>query len=267
MSDRIGGLHHITLCTGTAQGDVNFFVKTLGMNLVKRTLLYDGREPVYHLYFSDATGSPGNLTTCFPWRRTGRKARAGTGQIALTSYTVPTGSLEFWQEHLRRNQVNVVQQYERFGQKVLKMEHPDCPVLHFELVEDGTDKRNALLNYGYAVIRSAVARALVAAGLLPAFGVYHASVSNAFNLADDLVEPFRPFIDRLVWQMTDSGRDRNGETTVEQRRLLASAPTEDARMGKEKVNLLIASERAAESLVRAMEANSAALLMLPRLQA
>jgi hydroquinone 1,2-dioxygenase/2,6-dichloro-p-hydroquinone 1,2-dioxygenase/glyoxalase family protein len=141
MSDRIGGLHHITLCTGTAQGDVNFFVKVLGLNLVKRTLLYDGKEPVYHLYFGDATGTPGNLTTCFPWRRTGRKARAGTGQISLTSYTVPGGSLEFWDEHLRRNKVNVVQRYERFGQKVLKMEHPDCPVLHFELVEDSSDKR------------------------------------------------------------------------------------------------------------------------------
>lgn len=141
MADRILGLHHITLCTGTAQGDVNFFVKVLGMNLVKRTLLYDGKEPVYHLYFSDAQGTPGNITTSFPWRRTGRKARAGSGQIALTSYTVPANALEFWAEHLQRNHVNIVSRYERFGQKVLKMEHPDCPVLHFELVEDANDTR------------------------------------------------------------------------------------------------------------------------------
>jgi CRISP-associated protein Cas1 len=66
------------------------------------------------------------------------------------------------------------------------------PRLFIDFVrEDGTDKRNALLNYGYAVVRSAVARALVAAGLLPAFGVNHASMTNAFNLADDLVEPGR----------------------------------------------------------------------------
>ena len=69
MSDRIQGLHHITLCTGTAQGDVDFFVKTLGLRLMKRTLLYDGVEPIYHLYFGDEMGSPGNLTTTFPWRR------------------------------------------------------------------------------------------------------------------------------------------------------------------------------------------------------
>ena len=131
--------------------------------------------------------------------------------------------------------------------------------------EDGSDKRNALLNYGYAVVRSAVARALVAAGLLPAFGVNHASITNAFNLADDLVEPFRPFVDRLVWRLTDAGSTRTGETTVEERRSLASLPTEKTRFADETVTLLVATERAAESLVRAMEANSAALLLLPRL--
>lgn len=131
--------------------------------------------------------------------------------------------------------------------------------------EDANDKRNALLNYGYTVVRSAVARALVATGLLPAFGVNHASVSNAFNLADDLVEPFRPYVDRLVWRLTDLGRIRTGETTVDERRSLASLPVEETRFADETVTLLVATERAAESMVRAMEANSAALLLLPQL--
>jgi CRISPR-associated protein Cas1 len=132
--------------------------------------------------------------------------------------------------------------------------------------EDGNDKRNAMLNYGYAVVRSAVARALVAAGLLPAFGVNHASATNAFNLADDMVEPFRPFVDRLVWRMTDKGHDQTGDLTVDERRTLAAVPTERVRFGDESVSLLVASEQAAESLVRAMEANSAALLLLPQLR-
>jgi CRISPR-associated protein Cas1 len=132
--------------------------------------------------------------------------------------------------------------------------------------EDSSDKRNALLNYGYAVVRSAVARALVAVGLLPAFGVNHASVTNPFNLADDVVEPFRPFVDRLVWQMTDSGRTRDGETTLDERRELAAIPVKPVRLGEETVTLLVATERAAESLVRAMAGNSAALLQLPRLR-
>jgi len=131
--------------------------------------------------------------------------------------------------------------------------------------DDDTDKRNALLNYGYAVVRSAVARALVASGLLPALGVYHASVTNAFNLADDLVEPFRPFVDRMIWGMTDEGRTAEGGTTVEERRKLAAVLTEKALFGTETVSLLVATEGAADSLVRAMESNSAALLSLPRL--
>jgi len=131
--------------------------------------------------------------------------------------------------------------------------------------EDGTDKRNGLLNYGYAVVRSAVARALVAVGLLPAFGINHASISNAFNLADDLVEPFRPFVDRLVWKLTDRGTISSGDTSVQERRELASILTENGCVGDGIVSLLVATENAAASLVRAMEGNSAALLLLPRL--
>ena len=130
--------------------------------------------------------------------------------------------------------------------------------------DDANDKRNGLLNYGYAVIRSAVARGLVAFGLLPAFGVNHASVTNPFNLADDLVEPFRPFIDRMVWDLTEQGTVIAGETTVVERQALAACLLEKARVGSEMVSLLVATERAAESLARSIEANSAALLRLPK---
>jgi CRISPR-associated protein Cas1 len=131
--------------------------------------------------------------------------------------------------------------------------------------EDATDKRNALLNYGYAIVRSAVARALVAAGFIPAFGLNHASVTNAFNLADDMVEPFRPFVDRQVWVLTAQGTISQGETTVEERRTLASLLTTTATFGAETVSLLTATEQAAESLVRAMQTNSAAVLQVPRM--
>jgi catechol 2,3-dioxygenase-like lactoylglutathione lyase family enzyme len=140
MTDRIHGLHHITLCTSTAQGDANFFVKVLGMTLIKRTLLYDGMEPVYHLYFSDPLGASANVTTSFPWRRTGRKARPGTGQFSVTSYSVPKGSLAFWRDHLTEHKVPIRRRYERFGQAVLQFEHPECG-LAFEMVEDATDLR------------------------------------------------------------------------------------------------------------------------------
>lgn len=129
--------------------------------------------------------------------------------------------------------------------------------------EDDGDRRNKLLNYGYAVIRSGVARALVASGLIPSLGIMHASVTNAFNLADDMVEPFRPFVDMLVWRTIGNGRAGREDLSLEDRRTMAGALLANARMGAELVTLLVATERSATSLVRAMEGATTALLELP----
>lgn len=129
--------------------------------------------------------------------------------------------------------------------------------------DDGGDKRNKLLNYGYAVVRSGVARSLVAAGLLPAFGLKHASVTNAFNLADDIVEPFRPFVDTLAWRTADEGRPSRIDLTVEDRRAMAGVLLLEARNADETVTLLVAAEKAAESLVRAIESAAPDVLELP----
>lgn len=131
--------------------------------------------------------------------------------------------------------------------------------------EDGGDRRNKLLNYGYAIVRSGVARALVAAGLLPAFGLGHAGAGNAFNLADDVVEPFRPFIDALAWRTVGEGRPCRDDLSLDDRRAMAGALLVEARMGEEALTLLVAAERAAESLVRAIEARTAEALVLPAL--
>jgi CRISPR-associated protein Cas1 len=122
-----------------------------------------------------------------------------------------------------------------------------------------------MLNYGYAVIRSGVARAIVASGLIPAFGLKHASIANAFNLADDLVEPFRPFVDVLAWRAAGAGAPCRADLSVEDRRSMAGALLCDARLGGEAMTLLTATERAAESLVRAIEAATPAVLTLPAL--
>jgi CRISPR-associated protein Cas1 len=128
-----------------------------------------------------------------------------------------------------------------------------------------TDLRNKMLNYGYAVVRAAIARALVANGLLPCFGIHHESDANAFNLADDLFEPFRPLVDCKVAATFAEGRKASDELTVDDRRALAAILNADARLTDETVSVLIATERASESLVRAMEGGSPALLELPRL--
>jgi CRISP-associated protein Cas1 len=129
--------------------------------------------------------------------------------------------------------------------------------------DDGGDKRNKLLNYGYAVVRSGVARSLVAAGLLPAFGLKHASVTNAFNLADDIVEPFRPFVDLLAWRTGNEGRPSRDDLTIDDRRAMAGTLLTDAKMSCETVTLLVAAEKAAESLVRAIESAAPDALELP----
>jgi len=131
--------------------------------------------------------------------------------------------------------------------------------------ENEADLRNAMLNYGYAVIRAAVARGLVAAGLLPAFGIGHASQSNAYNLADDIVEPFRPFVDMQVYEMSRQDQAASSELSIEHRRRLAALPLQSAWVGAEEMTLLAAAERAGAILVRAMQGRSAALLELPTL--
>lgn len=133
--------------------------------------------------------------------------------------------------------------------------------------EDGGDRRNKLLNYGYAIIRSGIARSLVAAGLLPAFGLNHASVTNAFNLADDIVEPFRPFVDVLAWQSTSGGRPSRGDLSLDERRVMAGALLAEAEIADETTTLLVAAEKTAELLTRAIEGSSAEILELPRFAA
>lgn len=124
------------------------------------------------------------------------------------------------------------------------------------------DLRNKALNYAYAVLRGCVARALTAAGLLPAIGLHHDSMTNPFNLADDLIEPFRPFADLTVHdELSDCGPA--GELTREHRQTLAALPLRDVGIGTETLSALHASEAAARSLVRSFETNDIGELALP----
>ncbi len=131
---------------------------------------------------------------------------------------------------------------------------------------DDPDRRNALLNYGYAVLRAALARACVAHGLLPAFGLHHASKTNAFNLVDDLIEPFRPLVDALVFKHAAT-MPPGDDLTLDDRRAMAGALLGTLAMGRENVTALAASEMTAASLVRAMQLGDAAALLLPGLPA
>lgn len=125
------------------------------------------------------------------------------------------------------------------------------------------DRRNSALNYGYAVVRACLARSLSAAGLIPAFGLHHASVTNAFNLADDLIEPFRPFVDYMVLKLLGSEVSSEQELTKKDRQAMAQAPFEPVMLDRESISLLLATERAAQSLTFAMRESDPAKVLLP----
>ncbi len=132
--------------------------------------------------------------------------------------------------------------------------------------DDPNDRRNKMLNYGYAVMRAGVARALVASGFLPALGLKHDGAANAFNLADDFVEPFRPFVDLLAWRTSGGGAGKTGDLTLDDRRAMAGALLINGKVGGGEVSLLVAAEMAAASLIRALEYEKASLLELPELE-
>lgn len=77
----------------------------------------------------------------------------------------------------------------------------------FVRMREGSEPNN-LLNYGYTILRAAVARSLMGSGLLPAFGIFHRNRYNAFPLADDVMEPYRPYLDELVYRLYAAGRSQ-----------------------------------------------------------
>jgi CRISP-associated protein Cas1 len=131
--------------------------------------------------------------------------------------------------------------------------------------DDPSDLRNKMLNYGYAVMRAVVARALVGAGFLPCIGLHHASQTNPFNLADDLIEPFRPFVDQMVFAQAIE-RTAFDDMTVEDRRKLAGIPLETGKIGDAEFSLLAATEQSVASLMKAVEAQDPSLLSLPSIR-
>ncbi len=130
-------IHHITVCSGRAQDDIDFFTQALGQRLIKQTILFDGRYAHYHLYYANATIDPGTVMTSFPYSRV--QGRPGSGQVYATAYSVAKGSIGFWKDHLDHHNVMHAGIQERFGQKYITMEHPSG--LKFEVIEDPAEKR------------------------------------------------------------------------------------------------------------------------------
>ena len=108
---------------------------------------------------------------------------------------------------------------------------------------------NNLLNYGYAILRAVTARALVASGLLPTLGIHHHNKYNAFCLADDIMEPYRPFLDSIVLNIVKSGEDYSILNASIKKQLIGIT-TETILIDKEKSPLMVGIQRTTASLVK-----------------
>lgn len=138
MSARVTGIHHVTSGVSAAQEDIDFFTQVVGQRLIKQTVLFDGVLPIYHLYYANRNAEVGTVMTTFPFKQAGLVGRRGSGQIHSTVYSVPAGSLSFWQDHFRRMNVAHGEIAERFGQRSLSFRHPAG--LDFEMMEDAEDR-------------------------------------------------------------------------------------------------------------------------------
>ncbi|WP_345969365.1 type II CRISPR-associated endonuclease Cas1 [Sulfurimonas sp. HSL1-6] len=132
----------------------------------------------------------------------------------------------------------------------------------FRRDQKAMDPVNVALNYGYAIVRGAIARSLVAYGLLPVFGLFHRSELNAYNLADDLIEPFRVMVDKAV-KTLETEDEFEMVMTARTKSLLLSVLHSEMMLDGELVTLLHASDVAAKTLVSAMRENDPTLLKLP----
>lgn len=118
---------------------------------------------------------------------------------------------------------------------------------------------NNLLNYGYAILRAVVARSLVGSGLLPTLGIFHRNQYNAYCLADDIMEPYRPFVDKVVCGIVSM----NGmflEMTPKMKQQLLGAPAMDVHIDGKKSPLMNAVQRTTASLVRCFEGSARKIL-------
>ena len=145
MSQLITGIHHITAIAGSAQKNIDFYAGILGLRLVKKTVNFDAPE-VYHFYYGDEQGLPGSILTFFPYGQV-QSGRHGKGMLNTTTFSVATESLAYWQQRLKKFNINYKPAQERFGSEVV-IYFEDGDGFGLELVFNDNDKRDGY-TYGH----------------------------------------------------------------------------------------------------------------------
>ena len=152
MNHLITAIHHITALAGEPQRNIDFYTGILGLRMVKKTVNFDAPE-VYHFYYGNKTGAPGSILTFFPYEGI-RRGRHGKGMLNVTTFSVPSASIEFWENRLKKFNINYKPVQERFDDEAfLYFEDPDG--LGLELVFNDLDKRPGF-TYGPVPLEHAI---------------------------------------------------------------------------------------------------------------
>jgi glyoxalase family protein len=133
MKHSILGLHHVTATVNDAQEDLDFYRGALGLRLLKKTVNFDNHN-VYHFYYGDEQGRPGTIWTTFPYKGWGvPPGRHGQGQITITSFSIPLGSLDFWKARLGERRLEAREETSGCGHDAIAFFDPSG--LRIQLVE------------------------------------------------------------------------------------------------------------------------------------
>ena len=145
MEKLITGIHHVTALAGNPQKNLDFYAGILGLRLVKKTVNFDAPE-VYHFYYGDELGAPGSILTFFPYGDI-MKGRHGKGMLNTTTFSVPMSSFDYWQERLKKFNIQFKQPQQRFADEAF-IYFEDEDGLGLELVFNDKDERKGF-TYGH----------------------------------------------------------------------------------------------------------------------
>ena len=188
------------------------------------------------------------------WAQTIAAKIQNQAHLLRTLHGTETGNMKRWLSDLKPD--NAAELEARAAVYYWKNIFPSHP--GFTRGREGEPPNN-LLNYGYAILRAVIARALVGSGLLPTFGIFHRNKYNAYCLADDIMEPYRPFVDKAVYELTASQTDISVLNTDIKTTLL-SIPTTDVLLGNRRHPLMIAAAHTTASLSRCFNGESRKIL-------
>jgi len=133
------GIHHITAIARNPQRNIDFYSGLLGMRLVKLTVNFDD-PTTYHLYYGDSVGHPGTILTFFPWSEAPTGHR-GTGQVTAISFLIPSSSMSYWIDRLKRNGISFVGPSKRFSDEFVSFHDPDGLMLELISSPSSNDSR------------------------------------------------------------------------------------------------------------------------------